>query len=148
MNALIIREAQNKDYEDIAILCDQLGYPTKSEDIPLRLKQIGDLGHHAVFVAELDHQVIGWVHVYLCPLLVSPMQAQLGGLVVHSNQRGKGVGTRLMEQAEAWSLSHACQYLTILTNITRTNTHKFYDNLGYVTIKTEHALRKELFVVA
>jgi len=144
MDALIIREAQYKDFEDIAYLCDQLGYQTESEDIPLRLKQISNLSHHAVFVAEFDHLVIGWIHVYLCPLLVSPLQAQLGGLVVSSNQRGKGVGTRLMQQAEVWSRSNACQYLTIFTKITRTDTHKFYDHLGYQNIKTEHVLRKEI----
>jgi len=144
MDALIIRKARYKDFEDIADLCDQLGYQTESEDIPLRLKQISDLSHHAVFVAELDDLVIGWIHVYLCPLLVSPLQAQLGGLVVHSSQRGKGIGTRLLQQAEAWSHSHACQYLTISTNITRTDTHKFYDHLSYQNIKTEHVLRKEI----
>jgi len=144
MDTLTIRKAQYKDFENIADLCDQLGYQTESEDIPLRLKQINNLNHHAVFVAELDHQVIGWIHVYLCPLLVSPLQAQLGGLVVQSNQRGKGVGTRLLQQAEAWSHSNACQYLTILTNITRTDTHKFYDHLGYQNIKTEHVLRKRI----
>ena len=144
MDALIIREARDKDIEEIADLCDQLGYQTEPEDIHLRLKQISVLSHHAVFVAELDHVVIGWIHVYLCPLLVSPLQAQLGGLVVHSNQRGKGIGTRLLQQAEAWSHSLDCQYLTIFTNITRTDTHKFYDHHGYQNIKTEHVFRKEI----
>jgi GNAT superfamily N-acetyltransferase len=144
MDELILREAQFNDFEAIADLCNQLGYQTESEDIPLRLKQIHDLRHHSVFVAELDRLVIGWIHVYLCPLLVSPLQAQLGGLVVHTNQRGKGVGEKLVQQAEAWSKSHACQYLTIYTNVTRTETHKFYNNLGYKNIKTEHVLRKEI----
>jgi len=144
MDELIIREAQYRDFENIADLCNQLGYQTESDDIPLRINHISKLSHHAIFVAELDFLVIGWIHVYLCPLLVSPLQAQLGGLVVHSNQRGKGVGTRLMQQAEAWSHSHACQYLSIFTNITRTDTHKFYNHLGYKNIKTEHVLRKEI----
>jgi GNAT superfamily N-acetyltransferase len=144
MEALIIREAQDQDYESITILCEQLGYQTGSEDIPLRLKQISDLGQHAVFVAELDHRVIGWIHVYLCPLLVSPLQAQLGGLVVHSSQRGKGVGKRLLQQAETWSRTRSCQFLTIFTNIIRTDTHQIYHHMGYQNIKTEHVFRKEI----
>lgn len=144
MDALIIREAQDQDYEAIANLCEQLGYQTGSGDIPLRLEQIGDLDHHAVFVAELDCNVIGWIHVYLCPLLVSPLQSQLGGLVVHSSQRGKGVGTKLLQRAEAWSRSRSCQYLTIFTNIIRVDTHKIYEHLDYQNIKTEHVFRKEI----
>lgn len=144
MVPLIIREVQDIDIEEIADLCNQLGYQTESEDIPLRLKQISDLDHHIVFVAELDNLVIGWIHVYICPLLVSPFQAQLGGLVVHSKHRGKGIGTRLMHQAEAWSKSHGCKYLTIFTNITRIETHIFYDHIGYQNIKTEHVMRKEI----
>jgi len=144
MDALIIREAQDHDYDAIAFLCEQLGYQTGSEVIPLRLKQINELAHHAVFVAELDHQVIGWIHVYICPLLVSPLQAQLGGLVVHSSQRDQGVGARLLQQAEDWSRTRSCRYLTIFTNIIRSDTHKIYEHLGYQNIKTEHLFRKEI----
>lgn len=144
MENLIIRKALHKDFKDISDLCNQLGYQTESKDIPQRLEQINDLNSHVIFVAEFDNQVIGWIHVYICPLLVSPLQAQLGGLVVNANQRSKGVGTRLLQHAEAWSHSNACQYLSIFTNITRTETHKFYTHLGYKNIKTEHLLRKEI----
>lgn len=144
METLIIREAHPEDFEALAELCTQLGYQTDSKDIPLRLSQINNLGSHAVFIAELKGQVVGWIHVYLCPLLVSPLQAHLGGLVVHSNQRGIGIGQELLQQAEAWSLLHACQYLNIYTNVTRTETLMFYKHLGYQTIKTEHVLRKKL----
>jgi GNAT superfamily N-acetyltransferase len=144
MDNLILREAKFEDYEEIAVLCNQLGYQTESSDIPHRLKQINDLDQHAVFVAELDHRVIGWIHVYVCPLLVSPHQSQLGGLVVHEDQRGKGIGEKLMEQAEAWSRTRSCQLLTVYTNIIRNRTHGFYENLGYQNIKTEYLMRKEL----
>jgi len=144
MDELIIREAQYDDFKTITELCNQLGYKTDSEDIPLRLKQIHDLSHHAVFVAEFDHHVIGWIHVFLYPSLVSPLSALLGGLIVHTNQRGKGVGKELLQKAETWSQSHACKYLTIFTNISRTETHKFYYHLGYQNIKTEHVFRKEI----
>ena len=110
MDELIIREAQDNDFIVIAGLFNQIGYQTDSEEIPLRRKQIHDLSHHAVFVAELDQQVIGWIHVFLCPLLVNPLSAQLGGLVMNSNERSKGVGKELMQQAEAWSQTHALNF--------------------------------------
>ncbi|HCC78120.1 MAG: hypothetical protein A2X25_05060 [Chloroflexi bacterium GWB2_49_20] len=144
MKAVTIREAQLKDFEAIAVLCNQLGYKTESDDISLRLRQIENINHHVVFLAELDQQVIGWIHVYLCPLLISPLQGQLGGLVVHSDHHGKGIGKKLMQQAETWCRSQACLYLTIYTNITRTQTHEFYAQMGYKKMKTEHVFRKEL----
>lgn len=144
METLIIREARPQDSEALAELCTQLGYQTDSMDIPLRLSLVNNLDHHAVFIAELDQQVVGWIHVYLCPLLVSSLQAQLGGLIVHSNVRGKGIGKNLMQQAEAWCQKNACQYLSVYTNIVRLETHKFYEHLGYRTIKTEHVFRKDL----
>lgn len=144
MKELITRKARIEDFEEIAGLCDQLGYQTDPTDIPVRLKHINDLDQHAVFVAELDHKVIGWIHVYVCPLLVSPPQSQLGGLVVNEDQRGKGIGEKLLQQAEAWSRIHSCQLLTVYTNITRSRTHAFYENLGYQNIKTEYVMRKEI----
>jgi GNAT superfamily N-acetyltransferase len=144
MMELILREAQDKDFKEIADLCNQLGYPTDSGEIPLRLHQIRSLEQHAIFVAVLEQQVVGWIHIYLCPLLISPLQAQLGGLVVDSNRRGLGIGSKLMHQAETWAFSHSCKYLTIFTNITRIETQFFYKHLGYQTIKTELVMRKEI----
>jgi GNAT superfamily N-acetyltransferase len=144
MDLLTIRAAQVKDCHAIAVLCGQLGYPAAPGDISLRLEQIVALQHHAVFLAELDQQVIGWIHVYLCPLLISPMQAQLGGLIVHAENRGKGVGVALLQAAETWARRQDCEYMVVYTNITRTDTHLFYDELGYENIKSEHVLRKHL----
>jgi GNAT superfamily N-acetyltransferase len=144
MEKLTIREAQPKDTRAIATLCNQLGYQAGSEDISLRLEQINSLDQQVVYLAELDQLVIGWVHVYVCPLLISNLQAQLGGLIVHDDHRGKDIGKRLMLQAEAWARSQGCLYVTVYTNIIRTDTHVFYDHLGYQKLKTEYVLRKEL----
>jgi len=144
MDSINIREAQINDIRFIALLCDQLGYSTEIEDLSLRLKKISDISHHVIFIAELDHQVVGWIHVYLCPLLISGFQAQLGGLVVHEDFRCRGIGKELLQQAEYWARSRGCLYLSVLSNITRIETHQFYEDLDYQKIKTELVLRKKL----
>jgi len=144
MSPFAIRQVQNNDIESIAKLCGQLGYVTKTEDLPQRLKQISETSHHMIYVADLDHQVVGWIHVYLCPLLIYGSQAQLGGMVVHEEHRSKGIGKKLLLQAETWARSKGCQYLTVFSNITRSETHKFYSQSGYQNLKTEFVLQKHL----
>lgn len=144
MKKLNIREANINDKETLAILCNQLGYEAKTEDISTRLDQINELKHQIVYVAVIDQQVVGWIHVYLCPLLISGKQAQLGGMVVDEKFRGQGIGKKLLIQAENWARSKNCQSMSIFTNINRSKTHHFYAQMDYQTIKTEYVLRKEL----
>ena len=144
MEKLIIREAEKDDIPRMAILCSQLGYPIKMEDLTVRLNEIQHLGHHIVLVAELDQFVIGWLHAYLCPLLITGSQAQLGGMVVDEKFRSLGVGKELLFHAESWAGTQGCQFLTVFSNVTRRRTHAFYIQLDYRNIKTELVLQKEL----
>ena len=144
MNTLKIRDAQVKDLDALADLCNQLGYPVGTEEVRLRLSEINRLAHHKVYLAETDQAVVGWIHIYLCPLLISSLQAQLGGLIVHSDYRGSGVGQSLMHQAETWARENGCSLLTIFTNVVRAETHEFYDRLGYQVVKTEFVMQKDL----
>jgi GNAT superfamily N-acetyltransferase len=115
MDELKIREADKNDKETLAILCNQLGYEVKTEDIPFRLDQINELKHQIVYVAVIDQRVVGWIHVYLCPLLISGLQAQLGGMVIDEKFRNKGIGKKLLRQAENWARSKNCHYMSIFT---------------------------------
>lgn len=144
MNELIIREADVSDKDSLTILCNQLGYETTTEDLPTRLEHIKELKHHIVYVAEKEQQVVGWIHVYLCPLLISNSQAQLGGMVVDEKFRKQGIGKKLLFQAENWARSRGCQKMSIFTNVTRLETHTFYAQLGYKTVKTEFVMGKDL----
>ena len=47
---------------------------------------------HAVFVAESQEQVIGWLHVSVTPLLEVPLRAEVNGLVVDEQRRSAGAG--------------------------------------------------------
>jgi len=144
MNHPIIRKAQVKDAPALADLVIQLGYPANEIEITNRLDQAYKLDHHAVFIAEVDEKVVGWVHIYLCPVLISQSQAQLGGLVVDSEHRGRGVGRQLMENAEQWAREHGCELVSVYTNVIRDDAHRFYSRLGYQQKKTEHFLVKPL----
>jgi GNAT superfamily N-acetyltransferase len=143
-NAITVREVRIEDLSALAELATQLGYPSSQAEMVSRLGEISGDDDHAVFVAEVDGQVAGWVHVFIYRLIVLDHTAEVGGLVVDSARRGSGVGRALMQQAEAWAREHSCQTLYLRSNVIRTEAHKFYEALGYQRIKSQYAFDKQL----
>ena len=144
-NQVAVRLADAGDAERIAVLCEQLGYPATEEEVQSRLDQIRRDGQHAVYVAEgLDGHVVGWVHVYVCPLVVADPQAEIGGLIVDEGYRCRGVGRLLMQRAEQWARQKGCRAVYLRSNIIRKEARAFYEKIGYGNVKTSLALRKVL----
>lgn len=141
----LIRRAGPEDAERIADLSGQLGYPASAQQIRQRLQTILTNGRHAVYVAQrADGTVIGWIHIYLCPLVEVALQAEIGGLIVDEQQRGQGIGQRLLEAAERWAAERECTAVTVRSNIIRERAHRFYTRLGYRLVKTQRVFTKTL----
>jgi len=144
MAQLLIRSARQEDCRDIAHLCGQMGYPTAPEDVARRLRHILQFEHGALFVAEIEGGVVGWIQVVTYPLPEMDLHAELGGLVVNEAHRGQGVGSALMVRAEEWARTQGCLEVRIRSNIIRKRAHKFYKQAGYESIKTQYTFRKPL----
>lgn len=140
---LDIREATCDDAEDLANLADQLGYPAQPEQMLTRLGCI-DPATGRVLVAVAAGQAVGWIHVVLYYTLVTDHAAQLLGLVVDENWRGRGIGRALLEAAEAWALEEGSEVMYIRSRITRLDAHAFYKDLGYRELKTSLTFVKPL----
>jgi GNAT superfamily N-acetyltransferase len=140
----IVRLADIADAAALATLSAQLGYPADAETIKKRLIGLQQNPEHAVFVAESDATLVGWLHVFLRQLLESELMAEVGGLVVDERARGAGVGRSLMARAEQWARDHGCAAVTLRTNVVRKDAHAFYEKLGYANVKTQHTYRKRL----
>lgn len=139
-----VRRARREDAERLADLITQLGYPATPEEIRSRFDSIEHDPAHALFVAELDGRAAGWVHVFLYKLLEADRLAELGGLIVDKSARGRGLGRRLMQQAEGWADAQGCSAIYLRSNVIRQQAHKFYAAIGYEQFKTQHAFRKAL----
>jgi len=147
-----IRPASPADAPWLAILCEQLWYPTSPEATGQRLHQLQQDDRHAVYVAELADgstgipvkEVVGWVHVYLSPSLLGDLHAEIGGLIVDQRWRGQQIGEHLLHQAELWARERGCQAISVRSNTLRHDAHRFYQRLGYQVIKTQLALRRPL----
>jgi len=137
-----IRLASAADVGRIAVLCQQLGYPASQEQVQRRLHQIQQDESHAVYVAEQsDGHIVGWVHVYVCQLVVTDPQTEIGGLVVDEGYHRRGVGRLLMEQAERWAREKGCWAVHLRSNIVRKGAHVFYERIGYSNVKTSRVFR-------
>src|SRR5712671_7917161 len=77
-----IRRARKTDSARIAELSTQLGYPATGQEIVRRMKRMRPTALHAVFVAESEKLVVGWLHASVTPLLEVPLRAEVNGLVV------------------------------------------------------------------
>ena len=144
MNSLKIKSANEQDSSQLTGLAGQLGYPSSAAQVATRLARILSHPDQAVFVAEVEGRIAGWVHVYACPTVESELYAEIGGLVVDENQRGQGVGKALMAQAETWSRSLGIHEVRLRSNIIRKEAHQFYEAIGYGKIKSQFTFRKAL----
>jgi len=139
-----IRPAAESDAVAIADLCNQLGYQSTPEDTARRLRQMHGFEHNALFVAEVDGRVAGWIHVIAFSLPEMDLHTEIGGLVVDEAHRSLGLGRLLVVRAEAWAREHECSEIRVRCNVIRTRAHDFYERIGYENIKSQHTFRKQL----
>ncbi|MGA7877972.1 MAG: GNAT family N-acetyltransferase [Desulfoferrobacter sp.] len=141
-----IRVAQLTDATEIARLTIELGYPVSIEEISSRLPTLlSSVNHFAAVAAGQDSQLLGWALVEHRLLLESGDKAELTGLVVCTSARRTGVGKALVSAVEQWAAKQGLSSICVRSNITRSESHPFYQGLGYIRKKTQHFYEKQLF---
>jgi GNAT superfamily N-acetyltransferase len=133
VNDVVIRAPRPTDSAAIASLMGQLGYPAWPEEIPARLKELAlDAKTSAVWVAELDGQAVGIATAKQFPAIhQSTPVVWLTALVVAESARGRGVGTRLVNEAEEWAREQGARKIALTSALHRDEAHDFYKRLGY-----------------
>jgi len=125
-------------------LTAQLGYPSPLDQITQRFRLISANGDCALYVAELDYAVAGWVYVRGVLLLEDEPRAEVWGLVVDERHRRQGIGEVLMRRAEAWAREAGYREVSLRSNVVRAGAHTFYHRIGYRIAKTSHIFWKAL----
>ncbi|HSM38465.1 MAG TPA: GNAT family N-acetyltransferase [Candidatus Limnocylindrales bacterium] len=139
-----VRAATLEDAPRLADLAGQLGYPVEAEEVRARLPAIQADPDAELLVAVADGRPVGWIHVELKRSLLASPGAQVMGLVVAGEHRGRGVGATLLDHAERWAAVRGCQHVLVGTRITRERAHEFYRRHGYRLLKTSHFFEKQL----
>ncbi|WP_329118414.1 GNAT family N-acetyltransferase [Streptomyces sp. NBC_01353] len=139
MSDLEIRPATADDLPDIVAMLadDPLGAQRESPDdlTPYtaafeRLAQ--DPNQHLV-VAARGPKVVGTLQLTIIPGLSrrGSTRSIIEGVRIHAEERGGGLGTRLIEWAVEESRRQNCQLVQLTSDATRTDAHRFYERLGF-----------------
>ncbi len=140
---VLIREVRHADAAALAELVTLWGYPADDVAVARRLSGLAT-DTDAVFVAAVEEEAVGWVHVSLYQTLATDDAAELRGLVVDEKWRRQGIGRQLMDAAERWARQHGCRTMYVRTRLSRQQAHAFYRQLGYRQIKTSFTFVRAL----
>jgi GNAT superfamily N-acetyltransferase len=138
-----IRAPRPGDAPRLATLSTELGYPTSAGDIAARLGRLLERGDHCLRVAESSTgEVIGWIQAEERHVLEAGTWCEIVGLVVAGAHRGRGAGRALVAEIEAWARGRGLRTVKVRSNVTRAESHPFYQRLGYTHAKTQHLYLK------
>jgi GNAT superfamily N-acetyltransferase len=139
-----IRRATERDAGEIARLTTLLGYPSSTGDISSRLELLLQSASYFIAIAEDSSRIVGWVAAERRVLLESGERAEIVGLIVDQEARRGGIGRALVQAAETWAIAQQLDLMSVRSNVARIDSHPFYEALGYVRRKTQHAYAKQL----
>jgi GNAT superfamily N-acetyltransferase len=128
-----VRHPEPDDATQVAALLAELGYPDNQvADVQRRLALwAGEIASRAL-VAEHHGQLVGIVAVTAIPYLERDGRwGRIVALVVSSACRGQGIGRQLVQAAETAASELGCVAMEVTSARRRTDSHPFYQNLGY-----------------
>jgi len=106
----------------------------RSEDAYARFlaSQLGDQA--AIFVAEHDGQVVGYVYAGIEPRSWKELRDLAGfvhDVVVDEHIRHAGIGARLVETAATWLIAQGVPRVMLWTAERNTPAHRLFERLGF-----------------
>ena len=154
MEEMVIRQANKDDLEQLSRLYAEFhefhvrGVPDRlSRSSNLRhaeldsaLQKIFDSENAAIFVAEVDGQLVGLGEVYIredapIPFKVSYKYGHLQSMIVTEAYRGSGIGTRILEAVEQWAKEKNAAEVRLDTWEFKEGPLEFYEKRGYNTLR-------------
>lgn len=135
----IIRRAVAADVPAIVAMLadDPLGAKRESldemEPYQRAFEQIDRDPSHVLVVMERSHCIIGTMQLSFLPGLSrhGATRAQVEAVRVSSAERGGGLGKQLMQWAIDESRARGCTTMQLTSDLSRTEAHRFYLNLGF-----------------
>jgi len=138
---IAIRDATPADAEWIAALFTDEGYPAGASDIVARLARFADETGR-VRVAELGGSPIGFIALHALPRFEHGDEiVRVLALVVDAGARERGVGARLMAEADAFAAERSAAFVEVTAGHHRPDARRLYESLGYDASVTSY-LRK------
>ncbi|MFC9957362.1 GNAT family N-acetyltransferase [Streptomyces nigra] len=149
MGDLEIRPAVAEDVPAIVgmLADDPLGAQRESPDdltpYLAALERLQGDPHQHVVVAVREGRVVGTLQLTIVPGLSrrGATRSIIEGVRIHADERGSGLGTRLIEWAVDESRRQECHLVQLTSDKTRTDAHRFYERLGFSASHTGFKLQ-------
>lgn len=144
MSDFIIRKIELKDAGELCKICnEEMGYECAPALVKSKIEKL-DSKREAVFVAEEESQLLGFIHVERYEVLYFESMANILGLAVKKDFQKQGLGKALLLAAENWAQENGIYLMRLNSGINRTDAHGFYEHLGYVSEKEQKRFVKKL----
>jgi len=131
-SAIRIRSSTEADSPALLALLSELGHPLSAAELADRLSAVTANPDAAVFVAQVADTVCGFIALQIEDYLHMPGRCgQVTAIVVCSEHRGRGIGSALLNHAEAWFRDRGVRRVLVLTASHREGAHQFYAARGY-----------------
>ncbi|MEU6927995.1 GNAT family N-acetyltransferase [Streptomyces sp. NPDC046374] len=139
MSDLEIRPAEQDDLPAIVAMLadDPLGAKRESPDdltpYTAAFARLAQDPNQRLVVAVRGDKVVGTLQLTLIPGLSrkGTTRSLIEGVRIHADERGSGLGTRLIEWAVEESRAQGCRLVQLTSDVTRTDAHRFYERLGF-----------------
>ncbi|MEE1740038.1 GNAT family N-acetyltransferase [Streptomyces sp. BE147] len=139
MSDLEIRPAVLTDLPAVVAMLadDPLGAQRESPDdlAPYRaaFQRLDEDPNQHLVVAVREDRVVGTLQLTVVPGLSrrGATRSIIEGVRIHGDERGSGLGTRLIQWAVDESRRQECQLVQLTSDVTRTDAHRFYERLGF-----------------
>ena len=96
------------------------------EPMPMRVDYAAALGRHRFDLLEAHGTLVGLIET-----LQHPDHLWIENLAVHPDWQGRGLGTQLLDQAEALARAVGCPALRLLTNAAFASNVRLYEKRGF-----------------
>ncbi|MFH9466070.1 GNAT family N-acetyltransferase [Streptomyces clavifer] len=139
MSNLEIRPAVLTDIPAVVAMLadDPLGARRESPDdlspYEAAFRRLTDDPNQRIVVAVREERVVGTLQLTVVPGLSrrGATRSIIEGVRVHSDERGSGLGTQLIQWAVDESRRQSCRLVQLTSDTTRTDAHRFYERLGF-----------------
>ncbi|MFJ8763396.1 GNAT family N-acetyltransferase [Streptomyces clavifer] len=139
MSDLEIRPAVLTDIPAVVAMLadDPLGARRESPDdlspYEAAFRRLTEDPNQRIVVAVREERVVGTLQLTVVPGLSrrGATRSIIEGVRVHSDERGSGLGTQLIQWAVDESRRQSCRLVQLTSDTTRTDAHRFYERLGF-----------------
>ncbi|MFD1047599.1 GNAT family N-acetyltransferase [Kibdelosporangium lantanae] len=133
-----IRRATAEDVPTIVALIanDQLGATREKPGDPRYLTAFEEITadpNQFLAVVDRDGEVVGTLQLTFTPGLsrTGMTRATIEAVRIRDDQRGEGLGQRLVEWAIERARERGCGLVQLTTDASRADAHRFYERLGF-----------------